>query len=219
MGLSTDRVRPRYRKGVTVVSRLLMIWGLVLTVAIFTPFIDWLGRRFYVPDVTLSADVIVVLGAWASETGELNESGLQRSLLAAELYHSGVGKVVVVTGGGPMKPGTGSAVQAMARLIHLAGVPEAAVERETDSADTRESAIHIASWAHTRRWSRVALVTDAIHMYRSVLAFRKVGLVPLPRSTLLGDLRSERPTARLRKLASVVHEYGGLFYYWWRDWV
>jgi uncharacterized SAM-binding protein YcdF (DUF218 family) len=207
------------RRPINVISHVLAAWGLALTVVLFTPLVDWLGRRFYVPDTPESADAIVVLGAWVSETGELNESGMRRSLLAAELYRSGVARFVVVTGDGSLEPGAASAVGAMAQLIRYAGVPEAAIECETGSDDTHESAIHIASLAQTRKWSRIALVTDALHMYRSVLAFRKAGLTLLPRSASFGELQSERPTARLRKLTAIVHEYGGLLYYWWRDWI
>lgn len=216
--------RSRFHPSATLntVAKLLGGYGLALVLILHTPLVDWFARPLFLPSAAnpASADVIVLLGAWASPRGDLNEPGLRRTLRAAELYRQSIAPRIVVTGSTPANPESGSAVMAMGLLLRRLGVPETAIDLESQSENTHDSAVNVASLAKKRGWRTVALVTDAGHERRALASFRKAGLTAYPVSPpAIWDLGGEQPSARLRKLGTLLHEYGGLAYYRWRGWI
>lgn len=192
--------------------------GLVL----FTPVTEWLGRPLYLPASSPSqkVDAIVILEAWATEAGELNESGVNRVLRGAEWYRAGAAPVVVLTGLRSIPARENSALRPMADLLVQLGVPQEAIELEDQSSNTHESAVHVAELARQRQWTRMALVTDASHMRRASMTFRKAGVAWVePAPTLWWDLGAAQPAVRFKRINLLLHEYGGLLYYWWRGWL
>jgi uncharacterized SAM-binding protein YcdF (DUF218 family) len=92
------------------------------------------------------ADAIVVLGGGIrGDAGEglpsldLN-SAADRELFAAQLYHAGRAKVVVVSAGTDPLSGTGVAGLAMKQFLVMLGVPAAAIQVEPASRNTIENA-------------------------------------------------------------------------------
>jgi uncharacterized SAM-binding protein YcdF (DUF218 family) len=192
----------------------------VVALITLTPLTEWVAQPLYIPTSSISrADAIVVMEAWAFEDGELNESGVQRVLRAADLYHSAVASIVVVTGKKASPARTGSALQPMANLLTRSGVPSQSVLIEDASSNTYESAVHVAAIARSRGWQYVALVTDASHMRRAAASFRKQGVDVAYAPVLVWHIGGARPSLRLARAAMLVHEYGGLLYYRSRGWI
>lgn len=205
----------------TTLIYLLAAHGLAAALVFYTPLTEWLALPLLIPQQQLaSADAIVTLGAWATATGDLNESGLRRTIQAADLYRDGIAPVVVVTGSPVTEPGSGSAVEAMAALLSRLGVPDTAIVLDRQSANTHASAVTIAAVAKTKGWTRVILVTDAAHQPRATRSFHKAGLEGTPVSAAsVWDLGAAQPSARARRVGVLAHEYGGLLYYWYRGWI
>jgi uncharacterized SAM-binding protein YcdF (DUF218 family) len=203
-----------------LVSRLLMAYGLVLCVVMYTPVTEWLAQPLYLPAPIIErTDAIVVMEAGATDDGELNESGLKRALRGADLFRAGAAPTVVLTGLGPTSRRPTSALEPMAELLRHEGVPSPAIMMEAASSNTRESAVHVATLAKSQGWTSVALVTDAGHIRRAMMSFEKEGLRAVAASTLWWRLGGAQPTLRVARVGILTHEYGGLFYYWWRGWI
>lgn len=200
--------------------RLLAAYGLASVIVLYTPITEWLALPLLVEaSPPSSADAIIVMEAWASAAGELNEAGLKRALRASELYRAGVSEIVVITGLATSGGREGSAIEPMAALLRLSGVPPRALVLEDRSVNTRESAVHVAELARNRHWTQVVLVTDALHMSRAAGSFRAEGLDVLPAPVLGWNFGAELAPLRLARLGTLTHEYGGLLYYWWREWI
>jgi uncharacterized SAM-binding protein YcdF (DUF218 family) len=199
---------------------LLIAYGLILSVVMYTPITEWLAQPLYLPVSSVQpSDAIVVMEAGAGDDGELNESGLKRAIRGADLFRAGAATTVVVTGLGPTAARPISALGPMADVLRHNGVPSPAIIVEGASSNTRESAINVAALARARRWTRVALVTDAGHIRRAMMSFEKEGLGVVAVSTLFWSLGGAQPALRVARIGILAHEYGGLLYYWWRGWI
>ncbi|TJY59916.1 YdcF family protein [Sinimarinibacterium sp. CAU 1509] len=135
------------------------------------------------PDDLPQADAIVLLGGGiepAAPPRRLDvdvNSGGDRMIYTAALYHAGKAPLIIVSGGRlPWTPGTQSEADAMAALLQQLGVPDAAVLREGRSRTTRENARYTRDLLATRGIHRVLLVTSALHMPRSMRNFETPGV-------------------------------------------
>jgi uncharacterized SAM-binding protein YcdF (DUF218 family) len=198
----------------------LVVYAVLLLVAVYTPATEWLAQPLYVrASPPSTADVIVILEAWAFENGELNESGVRRALRGAELYRDGVARVVLLSGSKPTPSRADSALIPMSRVLTLGGVPPESLQIEDSSANTHESAVHVAALARQHGWHRIVLVTDASHMRRAALTFQREGLTVLYAPTLVWEIGGAQPSLRFKRVGTLLHEYGGLAYYWWFGWL
>lgn len=203
-----------------LLALLAIIHGVALALILYTPITEWCAQPLYVPAAPLPrADAIVVLEAWAFDDGTLNESGVNRSLLAVELFHQRIAPTVVVTGAGPNAARTGSALRPMTHILTRGGVPLESITIDDQSNNTHESAVHVATLARARGWTQVVLITDASHVKRASLAFRKQGLTVAPAQTLLWKVGGATAPLRVERVGTLMHEYGGLVYYWWKGWI
>lgn len=215
---SSSSKRPA--RSLRIVSRFFACYGLAVALVLYTPLTDWLARPLYVPPSSPApVDAIVVLEAWAFDDGELNESGIKRALLGAELYREGIAKTVVITGLKATASRTGSALLPMARLVSLTGVPPPALLVEDESSNTHESAVRVAALSRAHGWKSILLVTDATHMRRAAGSFRKEGLAVACAPTLQWDIWGAKPGVRFRRVSTLLHEYAGLLYYRWQGWI
>jgi uncharacterized SAM-binding protein YcdF (DUF218 family) len=177
------------------------------------------------------ADAIVVLGggAWGADATRprpvLTSDSLYRCLRASEVYHEGRPCPVIVTGANSdPRPSEPSVAATMRDTLVGLGVPEADVIVEPRARTTYENAVESAKILRERGLRRVVLVTDATHMPRSLLCFRKQGFDPVPAACShravefrLG-LGSFLPSpGAMGDLMAVVHEWIGLAWYRARD--
>lgn len=167
--------------------------GLLITYALCTPLLaGWLERSTYGADYTptgaLPADVqaIVILGAGTVDN-LVDHDGQTVSALALERLRAGAqlaraSALPVLVSGGVVWHGTPEAVLMTVAMAEY-GVPVRWVEpRSRDTADNaRESAAMLGA-AGIRR---VALLTHAFHMRRSMEEFRRAGLTPLAAPTMI----------------------------------
>jgi uncharacterized SAM-binding protein YcdF (DUF218 family) len=130
------------------------------------------------------ATAIVVLGGGvlAPELGgELDSTSLYRCLHAASLYRQGKPCLVVVSGGkpDPTVPGPACADLMAAFLIQLGARAEDVIV-ENRSRTTYENAVESRKLLEERQVRQIVLVTEAVHLHRALLCFRKEGLEVMP---------------------------------------
>jgi uncharacterized SAM-binding protein YcdF (DUF218 family) len=133
-------------------------------------------------------------------------------------------KPIIVSGGhvNPFTPSKNENQIARDYLI-LWGVPKRDVLAEDKSRDTFESAIEVEKILRKSGWKRYLLVTSAVHMPRSMLAFTAEAPEPLPApgdfslgENILTPLNLLPDESASRAIAATLHEYVGLANYYWR---
>ena len=181
------------------------------------------------PRAVAPYDAIVVLTASMVPAGGLipfatvDEHMFRRLEEARRLYRLGP-KPILVSGGhvNPFTPDKDENQIARSYLIRW-GVPKEDVIGEGKSRDTFESAVEVAAILRQRGWKRYLLVTSALHMPRSMLAFSATAPDPIPAP---GDYSIGRfdvtpfdffPGEGVApRIYASLHEYVGLVNYYWR---
>ncbi len=169
-------------------------------------------------------DAIVTLGGGANEhapdidgKGALSGDALQR-LMSAYRLHLVLKKPIVIAGG-TLREGWSEAEISLEVLRRLNARTQY-IFTEKKSKDTRENAEFVAELCRSNKWQKIALVTSAFHMRRSVMLFGRhfKTVVPYPTDykTLRGDYdyMSFLPDAEnLATSAAAIKEYLGITYY------
>ncbi|SRR5579883_1423987 len=171
-------------------SRLAMLpitLGLLLLLAGGNGWVsEWLVRSLefqHIPSAKLpQADAIVVLGGGTKPAVpprpwvEVSEEG-DRVLYGAKLYREGKAPRVILSGGriewkggGPPESGD------MAQLVEAMGVPASAILQDPTSLNTYENAVNVKQIMVAQGIRRILLVTSAMHMPRSLLIFKHLGI-------------------------------------------
>lgn len=202
-----------------IALRGLAAYGLAALLVLYTPLAELMVAPLRIPSVEMPAEAIVVLTAWASPTGVLNEPALRRVHKAARLFRQGLAPVLIISGGGDPESEGHRTAEFMARFAEELGVPAAAVILEQNSRNTFESAVNVSARCRALRIHTVFLVTDAIHMRRASGAFAHQGVTVLPASADPWNQMWETPGIRMEKFWAAVHEYAGLLYYRWKGWL
>jgi uncharacterized SAM-binding protein YcdF (DUF218 family) len=168
---------------------------------------------------------IVVLGGgrdldapeYAGDT--VTPRALARLRYAAKLSRE-TGLPVIPSGGNPGAIGEAEAVIARHLLQDEFGVPVLEIERRSDT--TWENARYTAQLMKQRSIERIILVTDAGHMKRSLYAFQRNGIDPIPAPMNFLSVSSPQISPILRYLPSAtafkesceaVHELIGWLWY------
>lgn len=168
-------------------------------------------------------DAIVVLGggvvARSPEergAGSLATDSLKR-LIHGALLHEKFGLPIIVAGGNLFANDTEPWAVVASRTLKSLGIDEANIVVEEQSRNTWENAALVKALASP---SAIILVTSAYHMPRSMLSFRRNGIICIAAPT---DYKSERvgygfisflPTAgALEDVYMAFHEYIGYLYY------
>ena len=168
---------------------------------------------------------IVVLGGGrdlgAPEYGgdSISPRTLGRLRYAAKLARE-TGLPVIPSGGNPGSIGVAEAVLARDLLIRELGVQVMAIERRSNT--TWENARYTAQLMKQLGIEDIILVTDAWHMKRSLYAFERNGLHPLPAPTnflsvtsgLVSPAERYLPSANaLKESRDALHELLGMLWY------
>jgi uncharacterized SAM-binding protein YcdF (DUF218 family) len=133
-------------------------------------------------------------------------------------------KPIIVSGGhvNPFTPSRNENRIARDYLI-LWGVPQDAIISEGGSRDTFESAVEVEKILSRKGWKRYLLVTSAMHMPRSMLAFQSVAPEPIPAPGDFTVAFPELDPFRIfpsenagQRIYADAHEYVGLVNYYWR---
>jgi uncharacterized SAM-binding protein YcdF (DUF218 family) len=216
----TEKKGPSLSRSVgKLIICVLAAYGLSLLLIFYSPIADYLVHPLWTPADIRPAQAIVVLTAYVTPDGVLNEQAMRRVHAAARLYRDGLSSLVVISGGDPDGAPVLQHANFMARFAEELGVPLSAIVLETESENTHISAVKVAALCRRRGIERVLLVTDAVHTRRAVAAFRAQHLTVFPVPADPWALGWETPPIRLRKFLGALHEYGGLLYYYWRGWI
>ncbi|MGZ8162346.1 MAG: YdcF family protein [Methylobacter sp.] len=170
------------------------------------------------------APVAVVLGGGVASPAPPTRlmpdlgSSADRVWYAAQLYHAGKVKRIVLSGGIDSRLGGLTEAEAMRVFIRDLGVPDAVIHLESTSANTRQNAVQVARLLKEWGVDRVALVTSALHMPRAKRLFEAQGLAVIPAATdyeavdTAWDIRKLLPDAEaLNGSGRAIKEWIGLW--------
>jgi uncharacterized SAM-binding protein YcdF (DUF218 family) len=171
------------------------------------------------------ADAIVALGgnfypaSGAHPQAEPGFATYLRSAHAAWLFHHWK-RLPIVVSGGSAAAGAPSLAELMRRQLIGQGVPDSMIWVDDRSANTYANAVDTARILLPKGMRRIALVTEAFHMPRAELCFRKQGfsVMPAPSSCRTLELHSwmeflvPRPWA-IDVNQEAIHEWLGLAWY------
>lgn len=185
--------------------RLLVLGGLAVVIAAgAATFQIWRqGGR----DEQRPADAIVVLGA-AQYDGRPSPVFEARLDHAVDLWHRGLAKAFVVTGG--KLPGDRMTEAAVARAYAIEhGVPEDAIFGEDQAHNTLTSLTAVADELRTRDMRSAIFVSDPTHMLRVLRIADDLGIDGFGSPTTSSPVQQDP----MRKVQATIHELGALAVY------
>src|SRR5262249_19997033 len=122
-------------------------------------------------------DILIVLGAETVDSF-IGESSYWRTLYATLVWRQGSFQKVVISGGSA-DPGAMPIARPMKEFLTCQGVPETAIQIETESTTTSENALNTAKLLGSVAGRKVLLSSD-YHTFRAYRSFRKAGLDVVP---------------------------------------
>lgn len=235
----TWRRRRAWAMGSAAIALLVLLVGSNAWVA--THLVKSLEWRHLPPKPMPTADAIVVLGGSTRPADyprpwvDLLESG-DRVLHGAQLYQAGKAPKLILSGGRiEWKGGGPSESDDMAQIAMAMGVPRADILQEPTSLNTYQNAVNVKAILEREGFSKILLVTSAMHMPRALAIFQKQGMdaIAAPtdfivsarsleelRGTGQGFLLNVLPdAANLDELSRAIKEYIGFAVYRLRGWL
>jgi uncharacterized SAM-binding protein YcdF (DUF218 family) len=155
----------------------------------------------------------------------INKDGALRALETARVYRLLGNPLVIVQGGFPEPKGGPTLGAIFSKVLVELGIPANRIVLEPNSRDTREHVENLRPYLEKHRIERFVLVTSPVHMRRAVAAFRRQGYDFVPSAAAveseLDAYGSSLPFSQdnLDRIVWGTHEYLGLAYYWWQDWL
>lgn len=222
-----------------------VLLGLVILLGASNSWVsNWLVQSLEfqnLPGEIPNAEAIVVLGGATKPQSpprpwvEVSEEG-DRVLYGAKLFRDRKAPLLILSGGRIHWKGGGPPESAdMAELVEGMGVPASAILQDPTSLNTRENAVNVKQIMESRKIQKILLVTSAMHMPRSLMIFKKLGIDAIPAPTdFLSSLQDSSelggsteavilnllPDAdRLLRTTRAIKEYIGIAIYWLRGWV
>jgi vancomycin permeability regulator SanA len=123
------------------------------------------------------SDIAVVLGNEVLANGEPSMRLRARLDCAASLYRKGVAPLILVSGGRG-KSGFDEAT-VMKEYLRSQGIPAGNILTDSHGVNTMMTALNTAELARAKHFSRILIVTQYFHIPRTLLAFRRAGLLSL----------------------------------------
>ncbi len=148
-------------------------------------------------------------------TNRLNGASTSRLLEGIAIHRLSPGSRLLLSGGG--YDGGRSNAELMAESAEALGVRREDMVLQVTSRDTEQEAELVAEIVGDAPF---VVVTSATHMPRTLVAFERVGLAPVPAPTYFLDRRGERSWRvgldHLAASSAALHEYLGLAWEWLR---
>jgi len=178
-------------------------------------------------EVLSTLDTVAILGGGMYTPGGLRDYSEPSGIAYSRLFH-GVrifkrsGAETLALCGGGSAPGIASEAEVMAALALELAVPESRIITETKSRNTMENGAELAKLLSPTGAKRIGLVTSALHMPRSVQAFRKQFpndiIMPVPVNYIYSSdwrhLRGYIPSSdTLANSHCAIHEWIGMMWY------
>lgn len=240
VALVTFWKRPRWAAAAIALSLTILLLGSSGLVSL------WLVRSLEwqnLPGATLPAtEAIVVLGGGIKPAVpprpwvDVAEAG-DRILYGAQLHQQGKAAFLILSGGRIDWKGGGPPESSdMAKIAEAMGVPADAILQDTTSLNTYENAVNVRKILDDKGMARrVLLVTSAMHMPRSLMIFKRLGIEAIaaptdffvseqdireltssPQSILLNLLPD---VFSLQKTTQALKEYIGIVAYRLKGWL
>ncbi len=231
------RKRPRRRRRLIAATVVLLLFAFACTGLVSHFALRSLESSYVqLEELPHGVSTIVVLAGGLRIHGyshpkdvELSESTIFRCINAAELYHArkkddaapAKSCTILLSGrhSDPAYSGTPEAELMRDFLLRL-GVQPSDILVEDRSLSTHENALQSAQILRRRGVQRIALVTDATHMYRSSLCFQRQGFEVLPAACNFRAARLQwSPSLFLpnshaaNNLRIAMHEWLGIIWY------
>lgn len=188
-----------------IVARLILL-GLLAIVGLggFVAYRIWdQGTR----DEQRPADAIVVMGA-AQYDGRPSPLFAARLDHAIDLFHAGIARQLIVTGGKQEGDRTTEAASARAYAVGK-GVPDDAILAEDQSRTTLQSIRGVASLMRAQRLATAVFVSDPTHMLRVLRMASDAGIEAFGSPTRTSPVERDP----IRTADAVIHELGALAVY------
>jgi len=155
------------QRGGIILKPLFLIFFVVLLAILYlvrVPLLRLAGEFWIVDDAPESSDVIIVLSG--------DNYDAVRAARAAALFRAGMAPHVVATGRSLRSYATTTDLMKRDLVDH--GVPAAAIIPLTHRADdTREEAVAVSEFVHSRGWKKILLVTSNYHTRRSEYIYER----------------------------------------------
>ena len=230
--------RKRSRLALIPVTLTLLILALTSSAWVTNAIVGSLEFQHITQGELPTADAIVVLGG-ATESRlpprpwiELKEEG-DRVLYGAKLYRDKKAPRLILSGGRvDWRPSGTSEAEDMAVLMETMGVARSAMLLEPNSLNTRENAVNSLEILKAQKIQKILLVTSAMHMPRSMMIFKKLGIDAIAAPTdytsvfeqaskfsLEATILDTLPDAdQIRRTTRALKEYVGILIYRLRGW-
>ncbi len=226
---------PQVARGL-LIAAVLVLW-LSSTELVSRSLVRFLEAQNMPREIPQAAAIVVLGGGTQPPVPprlwpEVSEAG-DRVLYGARLYRDGKAPKIIFSGGrvnwrGQEPP----EAEDMATMSELMGVPRSAMILEPTSLNTRENAVNVKKILQQQGIEEFLLVTSAIHMPRSLMIFRHLGMKPIPAPTdflvTTQSLKMPTPEAKLLSLlpdalelkntTSALKEYVGILVYKLKGW-
>jgi len=183
----------------------------VFFVAVFTPLPNLALERLGASPALEGADAIVVLGSGVHAGGELTDASLRRLLHGVALYHRGRAPLLVVSG--PANRAGVVEARVRSEMARTLAVPASAIVIVETALTTQEEAREVAAALRPRQVRRVLVVSNRLHLVRSLGVFEAAGFVALAAPSAEMSDTDERPEARLQLMRHVMKEVVARVYY------
>lgn len=197
------------------VCRAALALGLLVTVVTVTPLVSlaglWLGGGWDAE----RGQVLVVLTGSSLETDVLGESSYWRAVYTVMTWREGGWKEIWVSGAGD---GPRPAAVVMKEFLVGQGVPAERIRLDTQSRNTRESAVEMARLLADER-DHIVLLTSDYHMFRSLRLFTRQGLATGARPIPDAGKRGARARTRWSAFLDVCEEIGKIGWYKLHSWI
>jgi uncharacterized SAM-binding protein YcdF (DUF218 family) len=192
-GLRWIRQHQRWKRWLSNPRVVLLLFGITATIPIVFA-VAAKGLVIFLPtDSGAAAEAIVVLGR-----GE--EFRKQRVDVARELWHARRAPRIFTSGRGD--------AASMIEQLKAKSIPNRVLDGENCSLTTWQNAVFTAAALHPQGIRQILLLTDELHMLRSLLVFRANGFIVIPHTTQLPPNFGFKATAFL-----TFREYMGLVGY------
>lgn len=184
----------RWRQRLIQPLAISLIGFIIITSPVFIGLLTW-GLTAAVPsDLGDRADTIVVLGRGPNTRTE-------RLIVAWQLWQAQRASSIFASGMMDAQP--------MVNYLQDNGVPTSSLAGEECSQTTAENAIFTSALLHPQRVKSILLVTDPLHMWRSLLVFRSVGFSVIPYTIT----PMPQKLSAAQQLINIIREYFGMINY------
>ena len=217
-----------YKRARRKFIRLALIFVLTYFFFFYTPFIWFLAEPLKINQKPQKADSIVVFAGGVGESGKAGQGYEERVQQAVSLYKKGYARNIIFSSGYAFVYKEPALMNTLAVSL---GVPQDAIILEEKASNTYENVKFTSRILKNKGWNKILLVSSPYHMLRASLVFKKqspdinVIYTPIAKSIFYSHERVDSEGRIIWKrinyeqIKSLLHEYAGIFYYWFKQYI